>query len=76
MNLLVAPADFATAAELALDVDRVIEILETLGFGGIPIRLKGTDALQQAIVETHNAGCRLNSDEIRLFNLRMVESKS
>lgn len=76
VNLPIVPAEFAMRAEVALDVDRSLEILREMGFQGIPVRLNGLAALQQELGESHAAGLRLNEEQISLFNIRMFESRS
>ncbi len=63
-------------ATIRLDVDRSIEILREIGIQNIPLRLTGYAALQQELEDTHSAGCRLNADQIALFdNLVLERSK-
>ena len=76
VNLQVVPVEFARMAEIALDVERSIEILREMGFQDIPVRLSGYSALQDEIDESHAAGLRLNAGQIRLFNARMLETGS
>jgi hypothetical protein len=54
----------------------VIEILREMGFTNLPVRLYGIAALRFALAESHAEGIRLNREQIRNFNSRMLEGRS
>jgi hypothetical protein len=76
VNLRITPENFARRAEVVLDVDKSLRILDALGFADIPVRLEGRSALQQELDTSHAAGLRLNDEQIALFNGRMFEIES
>lgn len=76
VNLQIVPVEFAKLAEIALGVERSIEILCEIGFQDIPVRLAGYAALQDEIDESHATGFRLNVQQIRHFNTRIFEQGS
>ena len=49
VNLYIPPLEFATKAEIILDVDRALAILGEIGFEDLPVRIRGKDALRHAI---------------------------
>lgn len=76
VNLYIPPLDFATRAEIILDVDRALAILVEIGFEDLPVRIRGKDALRHAILQSYEAGQRLNEEQRRWFDLRMDEAAS
>jgi len=75
VNLRIRPIQFAKQAEMVLNVDEVLEFLREIGFE-IPVRLRDHEALREALLYTYEAGQRLNSDQLDLFNSRAFGAKS
>jgi hypothetical protein len=73
VDLQILPVEFARMAEIELDVERSIEILNEMGFQHIPVRLTGYAALHEELDESHSAGRRLSVEQIRLFDFRVSE---
>jgi hypothetical protein len=76
VNLPISPSEFANRAEVILDVDRALEILRSLGFQDLPVRLRDKEALRDELLYTFEAGQRLDEDQLHRFSSRMLEIKS
>jgi hypothetical protein len=76
VNLSICPEEFTKQVDVTLEVDDVIEILREMGFTNLPVRLYGIAALRFALAESHAEGIRLNREQIRNFNSRMLEGRS
>jgi hypothetical protein len=76
INLPISPSEFANRAEVILEVDRALEILQSLGFHDLPLRLRDKEALRDELLYTYEAGQRLYEDQLREFNSRMLEIRS
>jgi hypothetical protein len=74
VNVRVSPIEFAAKAEVVLDVDDSLTILRELGFEEISVRLSRKSALQDVLEDTHLRGMRLNQEQLRLFEARMLEA--
>lgn len=57
VNLDVSPADFAAVSDFSTDIDRAVQYLKSLGFEGIPVRIRGNAALHDLLKDTYAAGC-------------------
>jgi hypothetical protein len=76
VNLYVPPPEFAARAQIMLDVDRALAILSEIGFKDLPVRIRDKEALRDAILQSYEAGQRLNEVQRRWFDLRMLEGTS
>jgi len=75
VNLRVSPIQFAKQAEVVLNVDKALEILREIGFD-VSVRLRDIGTLREALIQSYEDGERLNSDQLNLFNSRMLGAKS
>ena len=72
INLKISPVEFSLSAEVSLEVEKALEILRDLGFGDIPIRIRDNVALRDELLYSYEAGERLNTQQLRGFNSRML----
>ena len=73
INLRMFPEEFVEMASLVVDVELSIEILGELGFGNLPPRLNGGDALKIALEASRDLQQRLSPEQLRTYNRRVFE---
>ncbi len=73
VNLRMLPEEFASIASLCIDVELSIDILGELGFGNLPPRLNGGDALKIALQASHDLAQRLIPEQLEVYNRRVFE---
>lgn len=73
VNLYVPPLEFVAKAEIILDVDRALAILSEIGFEDLPVRIRDKESLRDALLQTYEAGQRLNEEQRLRFDSRMRE---
>jgi hypothetical protein len=76
VNLYVPPLEFVAKAEIILDVDRALAILREMGFEDLPVRIRDQESLRDALLQTYEAGHRLNEEQRLWFDSRMREGTS
>ncbi len=64
------PAEFEKRAELILEVDQALDLLQEMGFTDLPVRFPNRQSLQIALEESHNLGQRLSREQIHHFVVR------
>ncbi|HEY2155447.1 MAG TPA: hypothetical protein VGH33_07445, partial [Isosphaeraceae bacterium] len=74
VNLLVSPIEFERRARWTLPVSQSVEVLDEIGFWGLPIGLVRPSDLRRSLEWTQAEGYRLNDYQIIQFNRRVVES--
>ena len=71
VNLYIPPLQFVEKAEITLEVDRALTILNEIGFADLPIRMD-KETRRQALLYTYGAGQRLNEEQLSWFNSRIL----
>jgi hypothetical protein len=75
VNLYVPPLQFAAQAEIILEVDMALAILNEIGFRDLPTRMD-KETRRQALMHTYAAAQRLNEEQLDWFNSRMLGERS
>ncbi len=73
IQLAVSPSEFESGADLVVDVDLAIEVLNELGFTGIPVRLSGRIKLDEELRDTYTKEQRLSLRQIEEFDAKIRE---
>ena len=73
VNIRMLPDVFESNAILKLDVELSMRILVELGFGDLPQRLNGGDALKIALQTSRDLSLRLSPAQLENYNRRVFE---
>lgn len=74
VNLKIRPVDFAAKSRTIVPVDLSLDVLEGLGFAGLPRRFPDPTSLRIALHQTRTDSLRLDDDQILAYHTAIEDN--